>query len=31
VFPGTTRNVTVYVPAQYDGKTPACKPAAPRL
>jgi gluconolactonase len=24
VFPGTTRNVTVYVPAQYDGKTPAC-------
>lgn len=24
VFPGTTRNVTVWVPAQYDGKTPAC-------
>jgi gluconolactonase len=24
VFPGTTRNVTVFVPAQYDGKTPAC-------
>ncbi len=24
VFPGTQRNVTVYVPAQYDGKTPAC-------
>ena len=24
VFPGTTRRVTVYVPAQYDGKTPAC-------
>jgi len=24
VFPGTTRSVTVYVPAQYDGKTPAC-------
>jgi len=24
VFPGTTREVTVYVPAQYDGKTPAC-------
>jgi sugar lactone lactonase YvrE/enterochelin esterase-like enzyme len=24
VFPGTTRNVTVYVPRQYDGKTPAC-------
>jgi sugar lactone lactonase YvrE/enterochelin esterase-like enzyme len=24
VFPGTGRNVTVYVPAQYDGKTPAC-------
>jgi len=24
VFPGTTRNVTVYVPKQYDGKTPAC-------
>jgi sugar lactone lactonase YvrE/enterochelin esterase-like enzyme len=24
VFPGATRNVTVYVPAQYDGKTPAC-------
>jgi gluconolactonase len=24
IFPGTTRDVTVYVPAQYDGKTPAC-------
>jgi gluconolactonase len=24
VFPGTTRTVTVYVPRQYDGKTPAC-------
>ena len=24
VFPGTTRNVTVYVPKQYDGTTPAC-------
>ena len=24
VFPGTSRGVTVYVPAQYDGKTPAC-------
>ncbi|AMV29998.1 Gluconolactonase precursor [Gemmata sp. SH-PL17] len=24
VFPGTTRRVTVFVPAQYDGKTPAC-------
>ncbi len=24
VFPGTTRTVTLYVPAQYDGKTPAC-------
>ncbi|MDY3552402.1 SMP-30/gluconolactonase/LRE family protein [Gemmata sp. JC717] len=24
VFPGTTRTVTVWVPAQYDGKTPAC-------
>jgi sugar lactone lactonase YvrE/enterochelin esterase-like enzyme len=24
VFPGTSRNVTVYVPKQYDGKTPAC-------
>ncbi len=24
VFPGTSRSVTVYVPAQYDGKTPAC-------
>src|SRR5262245_63144270 len=24
VFPGTSRTVTVYVPAQYDGKTPAC-------
>ncbi len=24
VFPGTTRDVRVYVPKQYDGKTPAC-------
>jgi sugar lactone lactonase YvrE/enterochelin esterase-like enzyme len=24
VFPGTARTVTVYVPRQYDGKTPAC-------
>ena len=24
VFPGTTRGYTLYVPAQYDGKTPAC-------
>lgn len=24
VFPGTSRTVTVYVPRQYDGKTPAC-------
>ncbi len=24
VFPGTNRTVTVYVPQQYDGKTPAC-------
>ena len=24
VFPGTTRTYTVYVPKQYDGKTPAC-------
>lgn len=24
VFPGTTRDVTIYVPKQYDGKTPAC-------
>ncbi len=24
IFPGTTRQVTVYVPAQYDGRTPAC-------
>jgi gluconolactonase len=24
VFPGTARDVTVFVPAQYDGKTPAC-------
>jgi enterochelin esterase-like enzyme len=24
VFPGTIRNYWVYVPAQYDGKTPAC-------
>ena len=24
IFPGTTRSVTVYVPKQYDGTTPAC-------
>lgn len=24
IFPGTTRTVTIYVPAQYDGKKPAC-------
>ena len=24
IFPGTSRNVKVYVPEQYDGKTPAC-------
>ena len=24
IFPGTTRSVSVYVPHQYDGKTPAC-------
>lgn len=24
IFPGTTRSVTIYVPRQYDGKTPAC-------
>ena len=24
IFPGTERTVTVYVPKQYDGKTPAC-------
>lgn len=24
VFPGTIREVDIYVPAQYDGKTPAC-------
>ncbi len=24
IFPGTTREVTVYVPKQYDGKKPAC-------
>ena len=24
VFPGTVRDVTVFVPAQYDGKKPAC-------
>src|SRR4051794_1305143 len=24
VFPGTTRGYSVYVPAQYDGKKPAC-------
>jgi gluconolactonase len=24
IFPGTTREYTIYVPKQYDGKTPAC-------
>jgi gluconolactonase len=24
IFPGTTRNYWIYVPAQYDGKKPAC-------
>ncbi len=24
IFPGTVRDYWVYVPAQYDGKTPAC-------
>lgn len=24
IFPGTTRTVNIYVPAQYDGKKPAC-------
>jgi gluconolactonase len=24
IYPGTTRNYTIYVPAQYDGKKPAC-------
>ncbi|WP_029630218.1 SMP-30/gluconolactonase/LRE family protein [Zavarzinella formosa] len=24
IFPGTTRDYWVYIPAQYDGKTPAC-------
>jgi sugar lactone lactonase YvrE/enterochelin esterase-like enzyme len=24
IFPGTTREVSVYIPAQYDGKKPAC-------
>jgi gluconolactonase len=24
IFPGTTREFTLYVPKQYDGKTPAC-------
>ncbi len=24
IFPGTSRTVTVYIPKQYDGKTPAC-------
>ncbi|MDR0349779.1 MAG: SMP-30/gluconolactonase/LRE family protein [Tannerella sp.] len=24
IFPGTTRQIDVYVPVQYDGKTPAC-------
>jgi gluconolactonase len=24
IYPGTTREVTVYVPQQYDGRTPAC-------
>lgn len=24
IFPGTTREVTIYVPKQYDGTKPAC-------
>jgi sugar lactone lactonase YvrE/enterochelin esterase-like enzyme len=24
IFPGTTRDVWIYIPKQYDGKTPAC-------
>lgn len=24
IYPGTTRKITVYVPKEYDGKTPAC-------
>ena len=24
IFPGTRHNVTVFIPAQYDGKKPAC-------
>jgi enterochelin esterase-like enzyme len=24
IYPGTVRNITVYVPQQYDGKSPAC-------
>ncbi len=24
IYPGTTRTVTIYIPAQYDGKKPAC-------
>src|SRR6185295_19010960 len=24
IFPGTARDVTVFIPAQYDGKKPAC-------
>src|SRR5690349_4429457 len=24
IFPGTSREVTIYVPKQYNGKTPAC-------
>ena len=24
IYPGTVRNITVYVPQQYEGKTPAC-------
>lgn len=24
IFPGTTREVSIYIPAQYDGKKPAC-------
>ncbi len=24
IYPGTTRSISIYVPKQYDGKTPAC-------
>ncbi|MBP8156644.1 MAG: gluconolactonase, partial [Leadbetterella sp.] len=24
IFPGTTREVSIYIPAQYDGQKPAC-------